>query len=144
MENSLWKIYKTFLIFVICSTTTFCNKKAKPADVVRVGKLYPSVLCEKMEKCALEEIQNLGEAERLRALPYLPNRKNCIEDQKEASVLPTDLNDPNINDITKERLIAVESCMRGIELAECYQLEDNNNIKGCEELYNIGENSNEE
>ena len=86
----------------------------------------------------------MNETERIRALPYLPNQKNCIEDQKEASVLPTDLGDPSINDITKERLNAVESCMRGIESAECSQLEDNNNIKGCEELYNIGENSNEE
>jgi len=140
MQNNLWKIYQIILIFLLFVNLN-CKKseKVNPDEVVKFGILYPKVLCEKIVACIQEELNQLSPTERAEALPFLPNQEKCIEDQREAKVLPIDKKDPLINEITMERLSEVKSCIQGIEKASCELLEDPQSIEGCKELYNIGD-----
>jgi hypothetical protein len=140
MQNYFRKISQVILVLSIL-LIIHCNKNPQPDadEIVRVGVLYPKVLCEKIVFCIQEEMKDLSPMERKEVLPFLTNQKQCIDDQMASKVLPIDKKDPSLKDITFDRLDAVKSCIKGIEKASCNQLEDSQSIVGCKDLYDIGE-----
>ncbi|WCL50536.1 LA_2478/LA_2722/LA_4182 family protein [Leptospira sp. GIMC2001] len=146
MENSVWKIEKKAkliaslnrFLFLLIFLSANCSPKIDKTEIVKIGKRYPEVLCEKIEACARLELETMNSEDRKEALAYLPTKENCLVDQLDAKVLPTAINDPEIGNITQERLDVVKSCIKGIQTADCNDLDSSYSIQGCEELYNIG------
>jgi hypothetical protein len=138
------KTVKSLLpIFLGLLLVSFCSKKADPKEILKYGKIYPDVLCEKIETCARLELDQLGPKERSEVLKYLPKKEECLEAQAESKVLPTDSHDPMVSEITEDRLKQVIRCVEGIRNASCDELEESYSIPGCQGLYDIGEFSEE-
>ncbi|WP_040910955.1 LA_2478/LA_2722/LA_4182 family protein [Leptospira broomii] len=130
MELMNPKIIVFFLFLSLFVSVCRKGPSLSREEVKNLSSSYIRELCRKNLECSAMYLESLSVSEQEEAKSEFYSLEQCMENQKDQSILPDDY-----EKVTDEQIAKVRRCMDDLLKTPCASMEESGGIPSCQDLF---------